>query len=158
MSFPEGEVSKIKLKIFSGIAVIFLFGCEGWFDASSMTIEYVTLEKMPFQDSNNQDWDDNSNPDIYFRFEETSVWERSESTIYLGVSESDLPMEWTMDPGFTLTDFRNELVISVYDDDLLSSDLIGSAEFEFDAGDDSDIWTLDLSDDLQISIEVSYTY
>lgn len=152
------------------LAGMFLFlGCEEPLDDEpivsdpvSMTIESVELQRMPFKDSNNFDWDELSGPDVYLRFEEASasgsVISSATTGVNQDVSPTDLPISWTLIPTFTLGSFSNVLRIFVYDSDLVSDDYIGGLETMFGASNAPDTWTLDLDDDLKIKISVSYTY
>jgi hypothetical protein len=138
----------------------FVFGCEELLEmeASSMTIERVTLEKMPFKNSSNLDWDELSGPDVYIRFEETSVNGYIETGTNQDISPTDLPIFWDLSPTFTLDDFSNNLKVYIYDDDVLSDDYIISAEFEFDPFDATDTFTLTIDESCELSIEVTYEY
>ncbi len=148
----------MKLRVLTLATMIFIIGCEEILDvdATSMTIESVTLEKMPFKNSYNLDWDELSGPDIYIRFEETSITGGIETGINQDISPADLPLTW--DVSFSLDDFSNNLEVYIYDADVLSDDLIDGGEFEFDPSDTPSTWTLDISDDLQLTIDVTYEF
>lgn len=150
----------MKLKYLILAIAILLSSCEKFMDTEvgTITIESVTLEKMPIKKSDGASWDEISAPDVFFWFEETSVNGGVETDIWQDLWAHELPVSWTMSPTFTLSDLSNKLKVYVYDADLLVDDLIATAEFEFDPTESPDVWTLDLNDDLQITIEVSYTH
>ena len=148
------------LKLLPLLLMVLFIGCEDLLDteATSMTIESVSLEKMPFLDASNLNWDELSGPDVYIRFEESNVSGGIETGTNQDISPDDLPVSWTTSPTFTLDDFDNDLEVFVYDADVLSDDLIEAVSFEFDPIETPDTWTLDLNDDLQLTIEVTYEY
>ncbi|OIO61379.1 MAG: hypothetical protein AUJ47_09710 [Candidatus Marinimicrobia bacterium CG1_02_48_14] len=150
----------MKLKIIAVIVSLLFIGCEELLnvEATSMTIERVKLEKLPFSDGSGLAWDELSGPDIFIRFEEENVTGGIETGTNQDISPSDLPVTWSMSPTFTLGDFSNMLEIYIYDEDVLSDDFIDGAAFEFDPSETPDTWTLDVSDNLQITIEVSYEF
>ena len=150
----------MNLKFTIIILAVFLIGCEDLLDseASSMTIESVTLNKIAFKDDLNLDWDELSGPDIYIRFEETDVSGGIETGINQDVSPNDLPIMWNLSPTFTLDDFDNNLEVYIYDADVLSDDYMIGAEFEFDAVEDLDTYTLTIDESCELTIDVSYEY
>ena len=142
------------------LSILVVMSCEdsSETEATSMTIESVTLQKMPFKDEFNLDWDELSGPDVYIRFEETSVSGGIESGINQDVSPTDLPVTWNLSPTFSLDDFDNNLEVYIYDADVLSDDFIIGGEFEFDPIEDFGTFTLTIDESCELTIEVSYEY
>ncbi|MFH1850876.1 MAG: hypothetical protein ABIA75_00880 [Candidatus Neomarinimicrobiota bacterium] len=150
----------MKYKMLVLTTMIILFGCEELLEikADSMTIEKVTLEMMSFRNESNIDWDELSGPDVYIRFEESDRTGYLETGTIQDISLNDLPINWELNPTFTIEDFDNNLEIFIYDADILSDDLIASGAFEFDPYDDTEIFTLTFDENCELTIEVSYEW
>lgn len=95
---------------------------------SSVSINSVQITSYPSQNvSKNLPWDPLGNaPDLYFKITNkvpTGVKTRN------NIKQSELPITWVLDPKNIVYNLSNATTISVYDDDMDSSDLMG--EFNF---------------------------
>jgi hypothetical protein len=139
------------------LIVLLLSSCdEEPFEAESMTITRVSLTKVPFQNSFGSNWDDLSNPDIFIKFSESGTTTLLKTGTYQDISPNDIPLVRELNPTFTLNDFTNNLVVSVYDEDVLSDDLISTGTFSFDPTEDFESYNLILDETCEVLIEVIY--
>lgn len=126
------------------------------FEAESMTITRVSLTKVPFQNSFGSNRNDLSNPDIFIKFSESGTTNLLKTGTYQDISPNDIPLVWELNPTFTLNDFTNNLVVSVYDEDVLSDDLISTGTFSFDSTEDFESYNLILDETCEVLVEVIY--
>ena len=126
------------------------------FEAESMIITQLSLTKVSFQNSFGSNWDDLSNPDIFIKLTESGTTNSLKTSTFQDISSNGLPLVWELKSTFTLNDFNNNLVVSVYDEDVFSDDLISTGTFSFDPFEDYESYNLILDETCEILIDVKY--
>jgi hypothetical protein len=126
------------------------------FEAESMIITQLSLTKVSFQNSFGSNWDDLSNPDIFIKLTESGTTNSLKTSTFQDISSNGLPLVWELKSTFTLNDFNNNLVVSVYDEDVFTDDLISTGTFSFDPFEDYESYNLILDETCEILIDVKY--
>jgi len=101
---------------------------------TQVKITKVVVEQVPFVDSFGSSWDTGDGPDLYFNIlDATSTVELSgEGQNVPNVIETDLPVYWTFNIPFLISDLNSVHVIELWDYDSLSSnEQIGYIGFNF---------------------------
>ncbi len=95
---------------------------------STVSIESIRIDAIPFTDQYGAGWDLGSGPDVYVNIADASNIVFTVDTYYLDVSPSDLPLQWTLSQPFQIPNWATAYFVRVYDyDDFSNDDYIGSS-------------------------------
>lgn len=88
-------------------------------DYTNFKVLTVTISQIPFQDSNNEDWDFLDGPDVFFNMESTggAVLFNGSGLRSKDLIPAELPYSWSFIPAYEITNIEAIQFVTVYDYD-----------------------------------------
>jgi len=86
-------------------------------------VEKITIDQIPFTDVSGTGWDYGDGPDLYPNFVDNNNILVSFRTSYANnITTSSLPLAWTMNPKYEITDWTKAFFVDLWDYDPLNDD------------------------------------
>lgn len=95
---------------------------------SSVFIDRVYVDNIPFVDASGAGWDLTSGPDLFFNLIDSvsTVLYSTQWRYYADLAPANLPVNWTIVPAYQIADWSKALYIDLWDyDGITSNDHIG---------------------------------
>jgi PKD repeat protein len=89
-------------------------------------VDAIIINDIPFTDAYGAGWDLATGPDPYTKFVTNTQTVYTSSIYYLDVSPSDLPLQYSVNPSYQITDWTIPYFVQVFDyDDVGDDDYMG---------------------------------
>jgi len=94
---------------------------------SSVFIDRVYVDNIPFVDASGAGWDLLSGPDLFFNLTDSvsTVLYSTQSRYYADLAPGNLPVNWTIVPAYQIANWSKALYVDLWDYDGISNDYIG---------------------------------